>query len=113
MGAASFLEARGLHKVKGQTYPGTYAVVGADSLLAEQVHNRDSASWKKAEHIVVEEIHHDQGRSLLPGWLALTTAEPYGRSIQKLYVAIGDGRYAMYDADGKLLRIGVLSELLG
>lgn len=113
MSVASFLEARGLHKVKGQTYPGTYAIVGATSLFADQVHNRDSASWKKAEHIVVEEIQEDQGSSLLYGWISLTAAEPYGRSIQKLYVAIEGGRYAMYDAEGKKLRIGALSELLG
>lgn len=112
MSAAAFFNARGLQKVKGQTYPGTYAVVGADSLLADQVHNRDSASWKKAEHIVVKEIQDDDGRSLLDGWRTLTAAEPYGRSVQKLYVAIGGVRYVMYDADGHRQGIGTLTELV-
>ena len=111
MGAASFFRSRGLTSVAGRTYPGTFAIVRRDSFFAEQVANRDSATWKKAEHIVIEEVQPDRGRSILPRWKMLTAAEPIGRSIQKLYVAVDYERYAKYDAEGNVLVIGHLSEL--
>ena len=111
MGAASFFRSRGFTSVAGRTYPGTFAIVRRDSFFAEQVANRDSATWKKAEHIVVEEVQSDEGRSIIPRWKMLTAAEPIGISFQKLYVAVGYERYAKYDAEGNLLTIGPLSEL--
>jgi len=111
MGAASFFRSRGLTTVCGQTYPGTFAIARRASFLAEQVDNRDSASWKNAEHIVIEEIQDDAGRSVLPGWKLLTAAEPNGRSKQRLYVAVDYGRYAMYDAVGNLMGTGTLMQL--
>ena len=66
MGAANFFRSRGFTSVAGRTYPGTYAIVRRDSFFAEQVANRDSATWKKAEHVVVEEIQADKGRSIIP-----------------------------------------------
>lgn len=54
MGAASFFSSRGLTTVAGRTYPGTYSIATLGNFMAEQVANRDSASWKKAEHIAVE-----------------------------------------------------------
>ncbi len=112
MGAASFFRSRGLTSVAGRTYPGTFAVVRRDNFLAEQVANRDSASWKKAEHIVIEEVLPDEGRSIIPRWKMLTAAEPIGLSQQKLYVAIGGNRYAKYDANGNGPIFGTMAELV-
>ena len=111
MGAASFLKSQGLTTVCGRTYPGTFSLVRRSNFFADQVDNRDSASWKKAEHIVVEELQSDEGRSILPRWRMLTAKEPVGLSIQKHYVAIGGGRYARYDAEGHGPKIGTLQEL--
>lgn len=111
MNASSFFRSKGLTTVCGQTYPGTFAIARCVSFLAEQVHNRDSASWKKAEHIVVEEIQQDEGRHLLNGWRSLTNAEPIGRSQQKLYVAVGFNCFVLYDADGVRKGAGTLEQL--
>ena len=100
MDVASFFRSRGMTAVSGRTYPNTYAIATFRNFQGEQLTNRDSASWKKAEHIIVEENQPDQGRSLLPKWRMLTAAEPIGLSIQKLYVAVGNGLYAKYDAKG-------------
>ena len=112
MGAASFFRSRGFTSVAGRTYPGTYAIVRRDSFFAEQVANRDSATWKKAEHIVIEEVQPDEGRSIIPRWKMLTAAEPIGLSQQKLYVAIGGNRYAKYDANGNGPIFGTMAELV-
>ena len=112
MGAASFFRSRGFTSVAGRTYPGTFAIVRRDSFMAEQVANRDSATWKKAEHIVIEEVQPDSGRGILPRWKMLTDAEPVGVSIQRLYVAVGAGRYALYDSSGVLRGEDVLPNLL-
>jgi len=112
MGAAHFFRSKGFTSVAGRTYPRTFAIVRRDSFFAEQVANRDSATWKKAEHIVVEEFQADKGRSIIPRWKMLTDAEPVGVSIQRLYVAIGAGRYALYDSLGIFQGEGTLSDLV-
>ena len=99
-------------QVRGKTYPGTYAIATIANFNGEQLTNRDSASWKKAEHIVIEDFQQDQGRGILPKWRSLTAAEPIGLSIQKLYVCVGNGRYAMYDARGNGPVIDTLSNLV-
>lgn len=113
MGAASFFASRGLTTVAGRTYPGTYAIATVSNFMAEQVANRDSASWKKAEHIAIETpmpelVSH---RQLLERWRMLTGAEPVGMSPQTLYVAVGGNLYAKYDARGNGPRVGTLEEL--
>lgn len=112
MSASSFFRGGGLTSVAGRTYPGTFAIVRRDSFFAEQVANRDSATWKKAEHIVVEEVQDDNGRSIIPRWRMLTSAEPFGVSIQKLYVAVSYGCYALYDSSGACKGIGALNDLV-
>lgn len=114
MGAANFFASRGLTTVAGRTYPGTYSIATVNNFMAEQVANRDSASWKKAEHIAIETpmpelVGH---RQLLERWRMLTAAEPFGRSIQKLYVNVGGGRYAVYDALGAFQGVKALQEWL-
>ena len=115
MGAASFFSSRGLTTVAGRTYPGTYSIATVSNFMAEQVANRDSASWKKAEHIAIEMSLPDvaEHRRIIARWRMLTDAEPYGRSIQKLYISIGMGRYAKYDAMGSLMGEGTLADLVG
>ena len=108
----SFFRNMGFRTVAGRTYPGTYAVVPAASFKAEQVHNRDSATWKKAEHIVVREIQADRGSSLLYGWHALTNADPdYSHRIQKLYIPVSTDTYLLYDARGNLKGTGTLESV--
>lgn len=112
MDIRTFLESKGLKNVAGRTYPMTFGIVSASSFLAEQVYNRDSASWKKAEYIVVEDVQPDNGRSLLSGWRKLVMADPDGAFNQKLFVAIGGGIYIRYGADGMVSAPGFLDELL-
>ena len=50
---ARLLEKLGVRETKAETYPNTYSLVNGASFLAQQVSNRDSASWKKAEYIIL------------------------------------------------------------
>ena len=110
-----FFRQNGLTTVAGRTYPGTYSVASVSNFMAEQVANRDSASWKKAEHIVLSQYLPDpvDRDRVLARWRMLTDAEPVGRSIQKLYIPIEYERYAKYDADGKCVAEGRMEEILG
>lgn len=112
MDVRTILESKGLKNVAGRTYPMTFDIVSASSFRAEQVCNRDSASWKKAEYIVVEDVQSDQGQSLLSGWRQLVIADPDRAFNQKLFVAIGGGKYKRYGADGTVSAPGFLDELL-
>lgn len=112
MSIADFFRSRGLTTVAGRTYPGTFSIVRRDSFFAEQVANRDSATWKKAEHIVIAEVQHDEGREILPRWRMLTAAEPIGLSIQKLYVAVSSDLFVKYNARGGLEGRGPLQRLV-
>lgn len=113
MSPAYFFHQKGLTTVAGRTYPETYSMAKVNNFMAEQVANRDSASWKKAEHIVLSQQltdPADQNR-LLSRWRMLTDAEPVGRSVQRLYIPIAYERYAMYDAGGRLIAEGSMEEL--
>ena len=112
MNIAGFFRSKGFTSVAGRTYPRTFAIVRRESFLAEQVANRDSATWKKAEHIVVAEIQGDEGRSILPRWKMLTAAEPVGLSAQKLYVAVASDYFVKYDAQGNFEGRGALPQLV-
>lgn len=63
---AHLLEKLGVRETKAETYPNTYSLVNSDSFLAQQVSNRDSASWKKAEYIILTDMQVSQG--ILNGW---------------------------------------------
>ena len=103
----------GLKQVRPWTYPGTYAVIRASSLMAEQSTNRDSASWKKAEHIIVDEYRSAGGMGLIPLWKLFISATPDDSTVeQKLYVNIGGNRYAVYDADGRKIGEGQPFEII-
>lgn len=113
MRATEFFRSIGLTTVAGRTYPNTYAVAKVANFMAEQVANRDSATWKKAEHIVIEDIIYNESiiADLLKRWIMLTSAEPYGLSNQKLYLNLGDNRYAKYNADGSGPQVGTIETL--
>ena len=107
------LEFLGKRRMKPWTYPDSYAIIKPASLMAEQANNRDSASWKKAEYVVIDEVQHDQGERLIPLWCDFTAADPDGAgSIQKLLVNIGGGQFAMYNHMGLDCKIGTLRELV-
>ena len=47
----------GFEKISSQTVPGTFSEISHNSLLVEQVNNRASAQWKKAEFIFCSGIN--------------------------------------------------------
>lgn len=107
------LESLSLKRVRPLPYPNTYAVISPLSLMAEDVTNRSSASWKKAEHIIVNELQPDEGDGLLPYWREFMNSDmSTDKHIQKLYINIGNGRYKSFDSDGILINTGALQELL-
>ncbi len=113
MSAYNDFSNRGLKHVRPWTYPNTFAIIGTASLMAEQATNRDSASWKKAEHIIVDEYQSDGGTWLLPFWHAFISASPGGSPVeQKLYINVGCGRYVVYNEDGRKIGEGRPSEII-
>lgn len=108
-----FFRMKGLTTVAGRTYSRKYSIASVSNFMAEQIANRDFASWKKAEHIVLSQLITDpidQNR-ILSRWRMLTSAEPVGRSIQKLYIPIGYEHYVKYDAEGRRVADGSLEKL--
>ncbi|WP_109736245.1 MULTISPECIES: hypothetical protein [unclassified Fibrobacter] len=75
------LKKLGVRETKAETYPNTYSIVNGSSFLAQQVNNRDSASWKKAEYIILTESH--VSKEIIDGWKKLTEREPLPSAIQK------------------------------
>jgi len=97
----NFFRERGIRKANAETYLNTYSYAPEGGFLAQQVNNRDSASWKKAEYIILKDsvISHE----ILSGWRKLTERDPLQKSIQKLCVLNQDGSWSMYDADGNII----------
>ena len=104
------LESLNLKPVRPTVYPGTYAIIKAASMMAEDVTNRSSASWKKAEHIFFDSIFPDGGKSLIPYWNSFAKSNPDGvKSTQALYVPIRKGEYIKYDVQGNPVARGTLN----
>lgn len=95
----TLLKKNGVREAKAETYPGTYSIVDSSSFLASQVSNRDSASWKKAEFIILKDANLTQ--EVLEGWRALTLRDPQRTSIQKLCVPSHGNFYDIYNARGE------------
>lgn len=105
------IEGLGLKPIRPLVYPGTYAIIKAASLMAEDVTNRSSASWKKAQHIFLDSVIPNKGRPMLAYWNRFCGSRFDGeKRVQFLYVPEGGDRYVMYDIDGKLVREGVLAD---
>lgn len=98
-GIKNFFEKRQIREAKAETYLDTYSVVDSSSFLAQQVANRDSASWKKAQYIVLKDS--ENLNEVLNGWKQLTNRDPQFPSSQKLCVPVNDGFYDVYDASGE------------
>ena len=109
MSLKSLLESKGLTSVSGKTYPGTYALADSGSFNTDQLVNRDSATWKKAEHIILKECDSILPSTLLSQWRRLTFD---GKHPQFLYRPLGDGTYEKYDAKGVKLAVGKLDDLI-
>lgn len=94
------LEESGLHKAAAETYHGTFSSCDVSSFLAKQVHNRDSASWKKATHIIIDPPAHETDRNrVLDGWFKLVDADPTEEHLQCLYFTTDGVVYDLYDGD--------------
>ena len=93
------IEALGVKPVRPCVYPGTYAIIAIANMMAEDVANRSSASWKKAENIFFDTVIPNDGQSILPYWRAFQKSNPDGESsTQSLYVPAGKGVFVKYDA---------------
>lgn len=107
------LEGLNLKAVRPRVYPGTYAIISHLSLMAEDVTNRSSASWKKAQHIFIKSLQPDGGEGLLPYWREFMTSEPDGNhNSQFLYVSIGSGVYKKFDGSSNLVQTGTLENVV-
>ena len=82
--------------ISAQTVPNTYAFINCNSLLAEQVGNRSSAQWKKANFIVCSRDKSILIKSCLYGWKLLAS----GEGNQILFLQGDNGIYNAYDWNG-------------
>lgn len=84
-------------KISSQTVPGTYSEISHDSLLAEQVNNRSSAQWKKAEIIFCSGRWKGTLVPCIYGWktLAEQTCDQY------LVIQDESGLYRVYNWHGQ------------
>lgn len=104
------LQRLGVRETKAETYPNTYSLVSGTSFLAQQVNNRDSASWKKAEYIILTDS--PASNSILNGWKRLTERDPLPSAIQKLCVPTDDDLFDVYDAQGQFVKTSSLSNIV-
>ena len=109
MNPTPLLESKGLTSVSGKTYPGTFSFADSGNFTADQLANRDSASWKKAEHIILKECSKIIPATLLMQWRKLTAD---GKHTQFLYRPVGDEKYEKYDSKGVLVSVGELKDLI-
>lgn len=107
---AFLLKKLGVRETKAETYPNTYSLVNGASFLAQQVNNRDSASWKKAEYIILTDASVSQG--ILEGWKKLTERDPLPSAIQKLCVPASHDKFDVYDSQGKLIGSNSLDKII-
>lgn len=101
----------GFRETKAETYPNTYSFVSSDSFLAQQVNNRDSASWKKAEYIILTDVQQ-VSHGILNGWRKLTERDPLPRAIQKLCVQTSGNQFNVYDSQGNLIKSDSLEKII-
>ena len=108
----NFFQSNGFREAKAETYPKTYTIISESSLLAGQFDNRDSASWKKAELIILNStIDEEKKKSILKNWKIL--AEKDSLRIQKLLIPSGNDSYEVYDIHGDKTNTKTLKEVLG
>lgn len=106
----TLLKKLGVRETKAETYPNTYSLVSGSSFLAQQVNNRDSASWKKAEYVILTDGSVSQG--IIEGWKKLTERDPLPCAIQKLCVPTLSDEFDVYDSQGKLIETNSLERII-
>ena len=97
----------GFERIGAQTVPGTYSEITHSSLLAEQVNNRSSAQWKKAEFVLCSGKWKGSLSRCLDGWKALAEAS----EDQFLIIQDETGYFKLYDSKGRELNQS-LSEII-
>lgn len=90
------LKKNGCCYIGAQTVPNTFSDINASSLLAEQVNNRSSAQWKKANFIICAKRQGYSLKSCLEGWKMLADKEQN----QVLFLQGDDGVYRAYNWNG-------------
>ncbi len=90
------LRKNGCNLIGAQTVPNTFSNINASSLLAEQVNNRSSAQWKKANFIICSKSRSCPIQLCLEGWIMLADKEQN----QVLFLQGDDGIYRAYNWRG-------------
>lgn len=88
-----------LAPISAQTVPNTYSFITSSSLCTEQVNNRSSAQWKKANFIVCSKGGLYSLHLCIEGWklLAASTQD------QVLFLQQDNGLFKAYDWAGREL----------
>ncbi len=96
----------GYKRVSSFTYPKTYSPVNISSLKAEQVSNRDSASWKKAAVIFIQEaVTEYDFIPVIKGWRSLASND-------QLLIMNRGAEYQCYDNFGNMISHGSTDQVL-
>lgn len=80
------------------TLPGTYTIIAEDKFNKEQIGNRNSTGWQRAEHIFLKS---KPSSDISEKWKGLTQQDD--KRLQKLYIPNEDGTYCVFDANGNIL----------
>ena len=94
------LRKHGIEKVSAQTIPNTYSEILYASLYAEQVNNRNSAGWKKANFIICNYDEEKVDMELcLYGWKLLAS-----QTMDQILIMKSDkGKVEVFDWNGREL----------
>ncbi len=88
------LENNGIKVLTTQTIKDSYTIIGRGSLDAAQVHNRDSARWKKAQYIIINKDDISSlTKSNLDGWKSLA-------NLDQFLITCENGDWQIYDNNG-------------
>ena len=107
----ALFNANGMREATKETYPNTFTVEPVARLLTDQFNNRDSASWKKAEYIVLDSVVEDRAR-IIDNWKILTSRDTLPGGIQKLCIPVVGDQYDVYNAAGVVIYNGELKTFL-
>lgn len=94
------LEKNECSPIGAQTVPNTFSRINASSLLADQVNNRSSAQWKKANFIICSKPRVSSLSECLNGWKMLAEKEEN----QILFLQGEDSLYRAYNWRGNEIR---------
>ena len=109
------LESYGICEIQPWTCAGTYASPEkkAAAFFADQADNRSSASWKKAEFIVLTDLSNHSLEEILSKWVYILRKDPDApHNIQKLLIKSDDAIWSLYDHNANLLGKGELQNIM-